>query len=112
MRTPSLLLGWLVSSKKKPNQKTLVGLLKHSLSAHPSCGKHLQQVIAIMKYCKRWDVGNDFGDESKVMHGHWDAAMCAQASLMSRAGMTANVFVETNADICGLVLGQDDAKKV
>ena len=112
LRTPALLLGWLGSSKKQPNQKTLVGLLKHSLSAHPSCGKHLQQVIAIMKYVKKWEAPTHFGDECKVMHGHWDAAMLAQASLMSRAGMTAKVFVESNVELCGLVLGNADAKKV
>ena len=112
IRTPTPLISWLQASKGTPNQKTIVGLYKHPLSAHPTAGRHLQQVLAIMKWSQKFDAKRVCKEEAAAMHGHWDLGLCAHLGNMSKAGMAPQKFVEANQDIISLVLDSDDVKKV
>ena len=112
LRSSTPLLSWLTNFKGEPNQKTLIGVYKHSLSSHPSAGKHLIQVLAIMRWSAKFGAKVLFVEEAKAMTSHWDLGLLAHLATMTKAGMTISKFIEVNVEILKLVLDEVDMKKV
>jgi len=111
-RSAASLHAWLAAATSRPNQKELVGLLKHALSKHPAASNHCNTVIMVMRYVKRLQLRAHFPPEIAVMHHHFDAALVAQMGSMTKAGMAPAKYLEVIADISDLVISAGDLAKI
>ena len=103
LRNSGPLIGWLGTQSVPPNQKSICGIFRHSLSKYPANG-HLQVVIAIMKMVSKLNLHKVHARECTGMHPHWDAALVNWLGSSARAGLKEEVWLDNHCDIAQLVL--------
>ena len=111
-RSPAALHAWLSASSEAPNQKTVVGLFKHSLSKHPGCGSHWKTCLSLMRYIQRHGVAQTHKKEISAMHAHFDQTLVVHYGALTRAGVRLKDFVEMIGPIGSLVWCSLDAAQV
>ena len=111
IRSNEKLLSWLASQTSPCNQKSLVGVYRHSLSAHPST-RHLAVCVGVMKFAARLNLQRIFVQECGAMQAHWDSTLCHHLSKVSKGGVRTTVWLAQNMQIVGLVASSEAIKRV
>ena len=111
LRTTEKLLSWLASQASPPNQKSLCGVFRHSVSASPGT-RHLAVCVAVMKFAARLNLPRVFPSECAAMQAHWDSTLCNHLSKVSKGGVRTEVWLDQNMQIVILVASSEQIKRV